>query len=103
MKYRIKQLDDHESFQVIRRLEDITGDLSDECLEGMTVWDVLQEYAPEISLREATFKILGSTLPRHQWLIKSLKFIREKEPMFSFEELDNMSKNILVQQDFKNR
>ncbi len=94
MKYRIKQLDDHESFQVIRRLEDITGDLSDECLEGMTVWDVLQEYAPEISLRMATLKILDSTLPRHQRLLKTLVFERDenyRDPIFSTDEIIAMS------------
>jgi len=89
MKYRIKQLDDHESHVVMKRLTDITGDLSDEYLDGMTIWDVLVDFVPEISLRMATLKILDSTLPRHQWLIKSLTFEREYylEPIFTMDEI----------------
>jgi hypothetical protein len=73
----------------MRRLTDITGGLDGEDLEGMTIWDVLVEYAPEISLRMATLKILDSTLPRHQWLIKSLTFEREYylEPIFTMDEI----------------
>lgn len=92
MKYRIKNLDDHESFQIMKRLTNITGDLSDEDLEGMTIWDVLVDFAPEISLRMAALKILDSTLPRHQWLIKTLTFEREysPEPIFTMDEILKM-------------